>query len=409
MNGRLREILLSARAETGRTMEELSVLAGQNEPYRLDTPAGHRDGLWLAMELERLKVRRPVHLRGLHYILVAAGDVLRPDGQRYVNDDPTWHWMAETAAKAARWLGYVDWSDIKDERNEPPVLHLAEPPGRPWVDADFDIYVELPTDVQPSVYVTEFKGRQAYQLYLFGEKTSLGDVLKPVAERYGASLALPTGEPSGTMIHTIARHMAADGRPAVVFYFSDADPSGWQMPISVARKLQAFRDLKFPDLDIRLYQTAMTPEQVGVYGLPSTPLKDSERRADRWRAAFGTEQTEIDALAALRPDLLREIAVAAIEPFFDETLRNRCYTAREEYQELAEAAFEAQADAEMIAELRERAETQLADLRERIETLRDEMRSSVDHIHYNLGLPEPVVPEPVIKPVPAAEPIYSSA
>jgi hypothetical protein len=369
----LRQVLLSARDETGRTMDELSVLSGPNEPYRLDTPSGHRDGSWLAMELDRLRVRRPVHLRGLHYILVAAGDVVRPDGQRYVNDDPTWHWMADTAGKAARWLGHVAWSDIKDERNEPPALHLAEPPARPWVGADFDIYVDLPDDIRPTVCVTEFQGRQPYQIYLFGEKTSLRDVLAPIAERFGATLGLPTGEPSSTMVHTIASHMAADGRPAAVFYFSDADPSGYQMPISVARKLQAFRDLLFPALDVRIYQPALTPKQVGVYGLPSTPLKESERRADRWKAAFGTEQTEIDALAVLRPELLRKIAIDAIEPFFDKTLHARCYKAWGEYQRQAEAAFAARTDAEMIAELRGRAETQLAELRERISSLREEM------------------------------------
>ena len=59
------------------------------------------------------------------------------------------------------------------------------------------------------------------------------------------------------------------------------------------------------------------PEQVRVHGLPSRPLKATERRADRWREAMGVAQTEIDALAALRPDLLRRITSEAVEPFFD--------------------------------------------------------------------------------------------
>jgi hypothetical protein len=29
-------------------MRALTVLAPQRDPYRLDTPAGHRDGQWLA-------------------------------------------------------------------------------------------------------------------------------------------------------------------------------------------------------------------------------------------------------------------------------------------------------------------------------------------------------------------------
>jgi hypothetical protein len=39
----------------------------------------------------------------------------------------------------------------------------------------------------------------------------------------------------------MAKRASEDGRPAVVFYFSDFDPSGHQMPISVARKLRPSR------------------------------------------------------------------------------------------------------------------------------------------------------------------------
>ena len=45
-----------------------------------------------------------IHLRGLHYRFVARGDVLKPDGKPYVNDDANWTWLSEIAAKAARWF-----------------------------------------------------------------------------------------------------------------------------------------------------------------------------------------------------------------------------------------------------------------------------------------------------------------
>ena len=404
----LRQVLLSARDETGRTMDELSVLSGPNEPYRLDTPSGHRDGSWLAMELDRLKFRRPVHLRGLHYILVAAGDVVRPDGQRYVNDDPTWQWMADTAAKAARWLGYVAWSDIKDERNEPPALHLAEPPARPWVGADFDIYVDLPDDISPTVYVTEFQGRQCIN--------SICSARRQPARR------------ASTDRRTLWRDArAADRRAELHDGAHDRQPHGGGWTSRRRLLLQRRRSVGLPDADQRRPQAAGVPRpavpgarRADIPARPDTeagrglwlakyPAEGSERRADRWKAAFGTEQTEIDALAVLRPDLLRKIAIDAIEPFFDETLHARCYKAWGEYQRQAEAAFVACTDAEMIAELRGRAETQLAELRERISSLREEMRSSLDHIRYDLGLPDPVVPEPIIKSPPDGEPIYSSA
>ena len=44
---------------------------------------------------------------------------------------------------------------------------------------------------------------------------------------------------------------------------------------------------------------------------------------------MGVEQTEIDALASLRPDLLRQIARDAIAPFYDHELDRRVAGARE--------------------------------------------------------------------------------
>ena len=62
------------------------------------------------------------------------------------------------------------------------------------------------------------------------------------------------------------------------------------MSISVSRKLQALKALEFGGLDIEVHRVALTPDQVREYGLPSTPLKDTERRADKWTAAMGVEQ-----------------------------------------------------------------------------------------------------------------------
>ena len=168
---------------------------------------------------------------------------------------------------------------------------------------------------------------------------SLGDVLLPVARRIGAELLLPSGEATLTQIAELAARAAAraaaDSRPCVVFYLSDFDPAGWQMPISVARKLQALRDLRYPDLDLQCHVIGLTIDHVHDFNLPSTPLKETEKRADSWREVWGVEQTEIDALAALRPDDLRRIVLEAIAPFYDETLAQRTATAREEWREMA--------------------------------------------------------------------------
>ncbi len=79
-----------------------------------------------------------------------------------------------------------------------------------------------------------FAPRQKYRIVLFGEKTSLQDILLPIAELIGGELLLPTGEASETIVAELADRCDADGRPAVVLYFSDFDPAGRQMAVSVS-------------------------------------------------------------------------------------------------------------------------------------------------------------------------------
>ena len=203
-----------------------------------------REGAWLAEQIELLAIRLPVHLRGLHYAIVATGGVLKPDGQPYTNTDENWIWLSDVAAKAARWLGMVPFESIIDNRNDGPTIFVPEQSEpKPAVYCSFDFSLPDPDDLQPTASLRGFSPRQPYRICLCGEKASLRPILEPLARRHLAEMVLPTGEMSDTLISGIASRAAADGRPLVVLYFSDFDPSGWQMPISVARKLQALGDL----------------------------------------------------------------------------------------------------------------------------------------------------------------------
>ena len=76
----LREIITDAVETNGGKLGDWSVLSAAKDPYRLDTPANHRDGAWLAEQLETLGVELPKHNRGIHYAVVASGEVVKPDG-----------------------------------------------------------------------------------------------------------------------------------------------------------------------------------------------------------------------------------------------------------------------------------------------------------------------------------------
>jgi hypothetical protein len=57
----------------------------------------------------------------------------------------------------------------------------------------------------------------------------------------------------------------------VIFCVSDCDPVGSQMPISIARKLQAFKAAHFPDMEFQVRRVALHPDQVRELQLPSSP------------------------------------------------------------------------------------------------------------------------------------------
>jgi hypothetical protein len=401
----LRSTLEDACADTGLGLEELTVLAAQNDPFRVDTPARHRDGQWLAMHASELGLgQRVIHLRGLHYMLVS-GEVVKPNGTPYTNTDPDWIWLCNQAAKAARWLGYIDFEQIKDARSSPPVITRFEHiTPTPYLRIGLDVYVPDVEDIEPTVDVGNFTGVQPYKLVFFGEKTSLEEVLEPIAERCRADLYLPTGEISDTFLHTMAKVGADDGRPMVVLTFSDCDPAGWQMPISIGRKLQALKVLKFPDLEFQVHRVALTPDHVRAYGLPSTPLKETERRADKWLRAKGVEQTEIDALAALQPDLLIDIAWQAIEPFYDASLAARVHDAREEWLAEAQDRLDAQIDAEKLDRIRTDAATKLEQLQDEIDALNDALSVDVGWFDF----PDIVVPDPETDGADDCDPLIDS-
>jgi hypothetical protein len=404
--GLLRQVLENNASGAGCSLGALTVLSSQRDPYRLDTPAGHRDGAWFAQQVGQfLEGTTTIHLRGLHYRISAAAEVRMPNGLPYTNTDETWEWLTENAAKAGRWLGYVPFDRIIDERNAPPEIYVpqAVEPSSFLSSGKIDVPPFL-EDALLEFHLSDFTARQAYRIILFGEKTSLRDVLLPVANMVGGELLLPTGEASDTMVAELAQRASLDGRPTVVLYFSDFDPAGRQMAVSVSRKLQALRDLLHPQLVIQLHAVALTLEQVRRLQLPSTPLKDSERRADRWRLVMGHEQTEIDALIALNPDALREIAQEAVGPFYDPTLDRRTRRAASDWLQQASRLLEAHPT---YAQARVQIESALERVRKAVDQLHAIQDTTRNMLESDIEPPAIAVPEP-LSLFPAPEPLFST-
>lgn len=358
----LRDLCATIADEHEYSLDSLTVLSAQNDPYRIGEES-RADAEWFTEYLHQLVPGdQRVHLRGFHYRLVATTAIVKPNGELYRNDEANWLWLLMRASKAARWLGYVPFDRIRDARNDEPIFRLPQqPPDPPRIQVlsalrDLPEFEEMLPDIDellpnfdewladpriPELYVSPFERRQPYRIVLWGEKSSLDDVLGPLADHYDAELFLTTGEATDTLIYEMAQRAAQDDRPTVILYFSDFDPSGWQMPISVSRKLQAFRDLCFADLNVQVHRVALTMQQVKEFDLPASPLKESDLRAGHWQDRWGHEQTEIDALAVLRPDILTKIARDSILQFHDVSLSARLQKAQQDWKVQAQARVRA--------------------------------------------------------------------
>ena len=71
--------------------------------------------------------------------------------------------MLATPERLTRWLGYIDFDRIIDNRNSDPIIH-RKPRVSPetWVSIGLDVTVPDVDEVEPYVGVTGFEGRQPY-------------------------------------------------------------------------------------------------------------------------------------------------------------------------------------------------------------------------------------------------------
>jgi len=402
MTSTLRNQIEMSQEEYGCSLKDLTVLSPQRDPYRLDTPANHNVGRWLAGAIESVGhsvTASRIHLRGLHYKLV--GRVSLPNGEPYINSADCWLFMSEKASKAGRYLGYVPWDAIKDARNAAPLVFKPEFTQPHWVVSTADVEVYLPDDLKPRFSIKGNMSRQKYQQIIIAEKQGVVDLLEPVCNRLGATLATPAGEVSDSMLYDLLADAADDGRPLVVHQLADFDPAGRQMAVSTSRTIQALVDTQFPGLQVTVHDCALTREHCEEWGLPSTPLKATELRADRWQSAMGWDQTELDAAVAMVPRKFASVVGDALSEYIDWSVESDASELRSELiadanRRLGESLDDhIEAIRETVTEKLDQLETLASDINESL---------SIDLSALAIDLPSDIEvltgePEPISEPL----------
>jgi hypothetical protein len=166
-------------------------------------------------------------------------------------------------------------------------------------------------------------GDQPVLIEVWVEKSTMTDVLLPLAQELRLNLVQGTGFESITQTVNFLRRAERYGKAAHIAYVSDFDPAGVSMPVAVARQIQFWLDELGIDVDVSLEPLVLTYDQCVAYELPRTPIKDEDKRGPGFEAKYGEGATELDALEALYPGELARIIREGIAPYRDPGLRRR--------------------------------------------------------------------------------------
>ena len=105
-------------------MKDLLVLAPQNDPFYAGNGVEGDKALWFAQLWERFGYGSGAHLRRVHYRIVSEGNIVKPDGELYENNNGCWQYI-QGASRQARYLRLVDPEEVVDKRNPAPNIYMG--------------------------------------------------------------------------------------------------------------------------------------------------------------------------------------------------------------------------------------------------------------------------------------------
>jgi hypothetical protein len=145
----------------------------------------------------------------------------------------------------------------------------------------------------------------------------MNDVLIPLGRQYSLNVVTGLGEMSLTTVDKLIERIESSQRSVRILYISDFDPGGHRMPVSVARKIEFRHRNGGINSNFQLRPVVLTQAQCEQFDLPETPIAVGDSQREKFKHAYGRDATELDALEALRPGVLRQILVSEIERYFD--------------------------------------------------------------------------------------------
>jgi hypothetical protein len=241
-------------------------------------------------------------LRGLYYQFVSRGLVPENTQQQYKR--------IGAAVNDGRLAGLIDW-DLMDD-----TLRQVNRPNS-WDDEQ-----DAMNTIRRAHRLNPWD-RQEHLVEVWIEKDALAGVVAPVCQRLRLPVLACRGYASQSCQWRAGQRFkeAYDrGQSAVVLHLGDHDPSG----IDMTRDNQD-RINMFADAHVILRRLALNIDQVRRYNPPPNFAKDTDSRHDGYKAKFGGECWELDALEPTILDGLIDTAAREYidEDVWDETMEER--------------------------------------------------------------------------------------
>jgi hypothetical protein len=218
---------------------------------------------------DKAKAAQPITGRGIGYKLFTAGlipSMERPEMRRVYR-----------LLKEAREQGIIPWEWIVDETRE---LERVST----WADP-----ASYARCVAQS-YRRDFWDQQPVHILVVSEKGTVRGLLKPVLNHFAVGFQVMHGFSSATTVYDISQD--DDGRPLIILYVGDFDPSG----IFMSEVDLPNRFSKYDGDHITLKRIALMREHVN--GLPSFPATD-KRKDPRLARCMKFDDRDKAALHAL--------------------------------------------------------------------------------------------------------------
>jgi hypothetical protein len=237
----------------------------------------------------------PLTVRGLYYQLVS---------ELIIENSKKSYKRLVTLLVKARMAGLVPWRAFHDRVR----THTT------W-DSDIDLKEFTDREVENflTFYDRDLLQTQYKAVEVWIEKDAMYTYARDVAEQYQVPVVVSRGFTSLSFVHECAKRIdesIGEGWPTHILYFGDLDPSGWEIPLAIERRLDEMLDL--PDGAFQIERVALLTRHVDQYDLPFDPTagKPKDSRYRKFVERFGNVAVELDAL---RPPVFQEVLREAIE------------------------------------------------------------------------------------------------